>query len=294
MSDKPVSEAPEYFTFAPCYHSMIKPDCPSCCRGHAARLEKQLRKLEASIALPIKARVEAIILENVTNWFQVWKGVPRDTEGWIKNAAHYLSWGINKDLPMVADIAASQLAEKDSSRVERLEVQIEGLMNCLATSQKEIEEPRANLPQIAAKLEEIRACEGGMCGHCIEILCEELIPMASRADSSDSRLEQQLKDAHILLDLVFTQFTMPSELFNALRSVERTLIPVTAPPAEPERIQWCGSCRSLFITTGSIEDYKLVHDHTFKKWTGTSHLLCWCGAARHWRWKPPSFTPDHY
>lgn len=37
------------------------------------------------------------------------------------------------------------------------------------------------LSQIVAKLKEIRACPGGMCGHCIEILCEELIPMATRA-----------------------------------------------------------------------------------------------------------------
>jgi hypothetical protein len=65
--------ANKYFTFGPCFHSMVKPDCPSCCQGHAARMEYQLSKLEASMALPIKERVEAIIRESVSNWFQSWK-----------------------------------------------------------------------------------------------------------------------------------------------------------------------------------------------------------------------------
>lgn len=93
-------DAEKYFTFGPCIHSMVKPDCPSCCQGHAARVERRLEKLEASLALPIKARVEAIVKENVAQWFEVWKGVPTDTEGWVNNAAHYLSWGINNALPM--------------------------------------------------------------------------------------------------------------------------------------------------------------------------------------------------
>lgn len=92
--------AETHFSFGPCYHSMMKPNCAGCLQGHAARLEHQLQKLEVSIALPIKESVEAIVLEAVGNWYESWKRVALDTKDWVKNAAHSLSWDINRALPM--------------------------------------------------------------------------------------------------------------------------------------------------------------------------------------------------
>lgn len=88
------------FNFRPCVHSMIKPDCPSCCQGHAERLEKQLRKLEASTALPIRERVEKAIREQMENCYQVYKGVPPNVDDWIGGALHYVMWGLENNIPL--------------------------------------------------------------------------------------------------------------------------------------------------------------------------------------------------
>lgn len=51
--------------------------------------------------------------------------------------------------------------------------------------------------KLSDKLEEIRACDGGMCGHCIEVLCEEIIPMAKSFEvallAERERIEKEMK-----------------------------------------------------------------------------------------------------
>lgn len=90
----------EFFKFGHCVHSMVLPDCPSCLQGHAARLETQLRKLEASTVLPIRDRIEKAIREQMANCYQVYKGVPPTVEDWIGGALHYVMWGLERDLPL--------------------------------------------------------------------------------------------------------------------------------------------------------------------------------------------------
>jgi hypothetical protein len=92
--------AAEHFTFGPCAHSMIKPDCPSCCQGHALRMEKQLSKLEASTALPLRERIEKAVRAHMEHCYQAYKGVPPSVEDWVGGALHYVMWGLDRDVPL--------------------------------------------------------------------------------------------------------------------------------------------------------------------------------------------------
>lgn len=94
--------AAKHFAFGPCFHSMVQPDCPSCCQSHAVRLEMQLGKLEHSTALPIRERIERGLREHMRHCFQVYKGVPPTVDDWVGGALHYVMWGIEQDLPLTA------------------------------------------------------------------------------------------------------------------------------------------------------------------------------------------------
>jgi hypothetical protein len=83
-----------------CPHSFFKSDCLGCWSGHAARLEKQLRKLENSTALPIRDRVEKAVREQMEHCYQVYKGVPPTVDDWVGGALHYVMWGLERDLPL--------------------------------------------------------------------------------------------------------------------------------------------------------------------------------------------------
>lgn len=51
--------------------------------------------------------------------------------------------------------------------------------------------PRELMLQVAARLETIRSCPGGMCAHCIDILCEDIIPMVNLAVSRPQPAEDE-------------------------------------------------------------------------------------------------------
>lgn len=103
--------AAAHFTFGSCVHSMVKPDCPSCCRSHAIRMEQQLGKLEASTALPERERIEKALREHVTHCYQVYKGVPPTVADWVGGALHYVMWGLDNDVPLAPD-AATQMRNR--------------------------------------------------------------------------------------------------------------------------------------------------------------------------------------
>lgn len=106
-------ETSEFFSFGPCVHSMLKADCPSCLQGHANRLEEQLRKLEASTALPIRERIERAVREQMTDCYQVYKGVGPTVEDWVGGALHYVMWGIERDLPLCENLqTATEIGER--------------------------------------------------------------------------------------------------------------------------------------------------------------------------------------
>lgn len=86
-----------------CPHNGFYRDCIGCWSGHAERLEKQLRKLTESTALPIRERVEKAIREQMEHCYQVYKGVPPTVADWVDGALHYVMEGLDRDMPLVTD-----------------------------------------------------------------------------------------------------------------------------------------------------------------------------------------------
>lgn len=129
-----------------CFHSMMVETCIPCWRSHAARMAKHVEELRASMALPIKERVETIIEKHVRQFYDYWKhhwlNVKDNPEEWIKNAAHYLSWGINRALPMVEQPSTSDvLANPDRGMGVRSEPEIQAAAEEIVTHTQILKTP---------------------------------------------------------------------------------------------------------------------------------------------------------